>query len=132
MIAIDTNVLLRILVDDPNEKAQAQLARQLLLEQEQAWVSVIVLIETLWVLQSRYKLAKEEIIAVVEKLIQHPRIQLENADGINQALAVFRVCNAGFADCLILNNANRQQLVLHTFDRKLSRLDGAVLISDRD
>ena len=84
MIAIDTNVLVRLLVDDPNETTQNQLARQLLIEQEAAWVSYIVLIETVWVLQSCYKLAKEEIITVIEKLISHPRIQLENAARVKE------------------------------------------------
>lgn len=79
MIAIDTNVLVRLLVDDPNETAQTQLVRQLLIEHKEFWVSSIVLIETIWVLQSRYKLVKEDTIRVIEKLISHPRIQLENA-----------------------------------------------------
>ena len=128
MIAIDTNVLVRLLVDDPNETAQTQLVRQLLIEHKEFWVSSIVLIETIWVLQSRYKLVKEDIIRVIEKLISHPRIQLENAAHVNEALTIFSASNAGFADCLILNNAKHKQMVLHTFDRKLSRLHGAKLV----
>lgn len=84
MIAIDTNVLVRLLVDDPNEIIQSRLARQLLIEQGSAWVSSIVLIETIWVLQSRYKLPKEEIISVIEKLTSH------------EALTIYRIGNTGF------------------------------------
>lgn len=132
MIAIDTNVLLRLVVDDPNEKQQSQLARDLLNQHGQAWVSSIVLIETVWVLQSRYKLTKEQLIIVIEKIIQHPRIHLDNAASVDNALTIYSACNAGFADCTILNEAKNKQLVLHTFDRKLSRLHGAELIVDKD
>ena len=132
MFAIDTNVLVRLLVDDPNEITQSQLARQLLIKQGSAWVSSIVLIETIWVLQSRYKLPKEEIISVIEKLTSHPRIQLENKTRINEALTIYRVGNTGFADCSILNEAKNNQLILHTFDKKLSKLQGAKLITDKD
>jgi predicted nucleic-acid-binding protein len=132
MIAIDTNVLLRLVVDDPNEKQQSQLVRDLLNQHGQVWVSIIVLIETVWVLQSRYKLTKEQIIVVIEKIIQHPRIHLDNAASVDNALTLYSACNAGFADCSILNEAKKKQLVLHTFDRKLSRLHGAKLIIGKD
>lgn len=132
MIAIDTNVLLRLVVDDPSEKQQSQLVRDLLNQHGHAWVSSIVLIETAWVLQSRYKLSKEQLIIVIEKIIQHPRIHLDNTASVDNALTLYSACNAGFADCTILNEAKKQQLVLHTFDRKLSRLHGAELIVDKD
>lgn len=132
MIAIDTNVLLRLVVDDPNEKQQSQIVRDLLNQHGQAWVSIVVLIETVWVLQSRYKLTKEQVIVVIEKIIQHPRIHLDNAASIDNALTLYSACNAGFADCSILNEAQHKQLVLHTFDRKLSRLHGAELITGKD
>jgi predicted nucleic-acid-binding protein len=132
MIAIDTNVLIRLVVDDPNEKQQSQLARGLLNQYGQAWVSAIVLIETVWVLQSRYKLTKEQLIIVIEKIIQHPRIHFDNTASVDNALTLYSACNAGFADCTILNEAKNKQLVLHTFDPKLSRLHGAELIVDRD
>ena len=99
-----------------------------MIEHKEFWVSSIVLIETIWVLQSRYKLVKEDIIRVIEKLISHPRIQLENAAHVNEALTIFSASNAGFADCLILNDAKHKQMVLHTFDSKLSRLHGAKLV----
>ncbi|MDM8524561.1 PIN domain-containing protein [Desulfococcaceae bacterium HSG8] len=87
------------------------------------WVSKIVLTETVWVLESVYQFGKEQIILVLEKLIRH--VHLENAEILDNVLTVFNAGNAGFADCLILNDAQRRQLVLYTFDRKLSRLHGA-------
>jgi predicted nucleic-acid-binding protein len=59
MIAIDTNVLVRVLVNDPNAKEQCQLARDLITSHGKVWVCRIVLIETVWVLQSTYSFTKE-------------------------------------------------------------------------
>ncbi len=50
MIAVDTNVLVRLLVNDPNAPEQSQQARELLNAQGEVWVGQIVLIETIWVL----------------------------------------------------------------------------------
>jgi predicted nucleic-acid-binding protein len=132
MIACDTNVLVRILINEPKAEQQCRLARELISEHDAIWVCQVVLIETLWVLQTTYQFKKEQILLVLEKLRNHPDIILENAETLDADLALFNISNVGFADCLILNNANRQQLVLHTFDRKLSQLHGAELIVDKD
>lgn len=132
MIAIDTNVLLRILINEPEAEQQCRMARDLIADHDAIWVCQVVLIETLWVLQTTYQFKKEQVLLVLEKLRNHPDIVLENADTLDADLALFDASNVGFADCVILNNANSRQLVLHTFDRKLSRLNGATLICDKD
>jgi predicted nucleic-acid-binding protein len=125
MIAIDTNVLVRILVDDSDAEEQCQQARDLIANHGNAWVCRIVLIETVWVLESAYEFTKEQIILALEALMQHPNIHLEDTENVNNALTIFSASNAGFADCLILTDAQRKHLVLHTFDKKLSKLHGA-------
>ena len=128
MIAIDTNVLVRVLVNDPKAKEQCQFARDLIITNKDIWVCRIVLVETVWVLQSSYKFSKDQIVAVLEKLIEHPSIHLEDADNLDNVLTLYSASNAGFADCLILDNAQHRQLVLHTFDLKLSRVHGAMQV----
>ena len=125
MIAIDTNVLVRVLIDDSNATVQCEQARNLVNIHGDLRVSKIVLVETVWVLESIYRLNKEQVILVLEKLVQHPHVQLENAEHIDSVLTVFSASNADFADCLILSDAQYRQLMLHTFDRKLARLHGA-------
>lgn len=132
MIAIDTNVLVRVLINEPKAEHQCRLARELIAEHDAIWVCQVVLIETLWVLQTCYQFKKAQILLVLETLCSHPDIILENAETLNADLALFDASKVGFADCLILNDANRRQLVLHTFDRKLSGLNGAELIVDKD
>jgi predicted nucleic-acid-binding protein len=89
------------------------------------WVSKIVLVETVCVLAKAYQFEKQDIIVTLEKLIQHPHIHLEEEQNLDNTLTVFSASNVGLTDCLILNDAHAQLLILHTFDRKLSRLHGA-------
>jgi len=101
MIAIYTNVLVRVLVNDPKAEEQCQFARDLIITNKDIWVCRIVLVETVWVLQSSYKFSKDQIVAVLEKLIEHPSIHLEDADNLDNVLTLYSASNAGFADCLI-------------------------------
>ena len=121
-------LILRVLVNDPKAEEQCQLARDLIITNKDIWVCRIVLVETVWVLQSSYKFSKDQIVAVLEKLIEHPSIHLEDADNLDNVLTLYSASNAGFADCLILDNAQHRQLVLHTFDLKLSRVHGAMQV----
>lgn len=129
MIAIDTNVLVRILVNDKDAEQQCRLARELIAKQDGIWVCREVLIETLWVLQSKYQFKKEQVLLALNTLRRHPDILLENAEHLDINLALFTESNVGFADCCILHNAKKQSFVLYTFDRKLSRLHGALALS---
>ncbi|MEI6545242.1 MAG: type II toxin-antitoxin system VapC family toxin [Methylococcales bacterium] len=128
MIAIDTNVLVRVLVNDPQAEDQCQLARDLLMTNKAVWVCRVVLVETVWVLQSAYKFSKNQIVGVLEKLMEHPGIHLEDAAILDSVLTLYSATNVGFADCLILTNAQHKQLVLHTFDLKLSKVHGAAQV----
>jgi len=132
MIAIDTNVLVRVLVNDPDAEEQSQLARDLIVIHGNIWICRVVLIETVWVLESAYKFSKAQIIMVLEALINNPQVHLEDAECLDTVLTVFSAGSASFADCLILNDAQHRQLVLYTFDRKLSRLHGTKRLVESD
>ena len=125
MIAIDTNVLIQVLVDDPDAPDQCEQARELLLTHGLAWIAQIVLVETAWVLESVYGFDRAEILNIIERIRENPALELEAADRLDEALALYRDSTADFADSLILVAATQRRLVLHTFDRKLGRLSGA-------
>ena len=125
MIAIDTNVLIRVLVDDPDAPDQCEQARELLLTHGLAWIAQIVLVETVWVLESVYGFVRAEILNIIERIRENPALELEAADRLDEALALYRDSTADFADSLILVAATQRRLILHTFDRKLGRLNGA-------
>lgn len=113
------------MVDDPDAPDQYQQARELLLVHGSAWIAQIVLVETVWVLESVYGFGGTEILNVVERLRENPALELEAVDRLDAALTLYRNSTADFADGLILVAATQRRLVLYTFDRKLARLDGA-------
>jgi predicted nucleic-acid-binding protein len=122
MRAIDTNVLVRLLVrDDPEQVARAEAVVK-----PGAWVPLVVLTETLWVLDAVYQRSAEQIAAALELLLTHAELTLQDADVVDAALALFRARPAlGFSDCLALESARKAgHLPLGTFDRPLARVDG--------
>ncbi|MCX6877417.1 MAG: type II toxin-antitoxin system VapC family toxin [Verrucomicrobia bacterium] len=123
MRAIDTNVLVRLLArDDP-----AQLASAEAFVQAGAWVSLLVLMETVWVLDSVYGVTPGPLANGVEMLLDHHQIVVQDANLVKKALEELRKHpELGFSDCLILEVACAAgHLPLGTFDRRLAKLKGA-------
>lgn len=123
MRAVDANVLVRLITrDDPKlvTAAEAFVARG-------AWVSHLVLAETLWVLESVYELDGQRRATAVDMLLNHRSLTLQDSDVVTAALAHFRHRpSLSFSDCLLLEIARKAgHLPLGTFDRDLGKLDGA-------
>ena len=125
MIAVDTNVLVRLLVDEPSQPAQVTAARALAQEAARAHVPLVVLVETVWVLESSYGADKDQVLAVLRHLLSNDAFDLEQPERCRDAVALFAGGNADFSDCLILSGCVALGLTLHTFDRRLGRLRGA-------
>jgi predicted nucleic-acid-binding protein len=122
MRAVDTNVLVRLIVrDDPQ---QVQAAERFIARG--AWVSHLALAETIWVLDAVYERTAEQIASAVEMLLNHKELTLQDADAVTVALKSFRNRPAlGFSDCLVVEIARKAGYVpLGTFDRALAKLDG--------
>src|SRR5258705_9491149 len=123
MLAIDTNVLVRLLVRD--NQRQLDAAERFIAKG--AWVSHIVLVETLWVLDAVYERSAEQLAAAVERLLAHGELTLQDSEVVAAALTQFRAKpGLGFSDCLVLEIARKSgYLPLGTFDRSLGKLAGA-------
>jgi predicted nucleic-acid-binding protein len=123
MRAVDTNVVVRLIVRD--EPEQVEVAEKF--TAGGAWVSHLVLAETMWVLDAVYERTVEQIAAAVDMLLNHETLTLQDADIVALALEHFRKRSAlGFSDCLVLEAARKAgHLPLGTFDRDLAKLDGA-------
>jgi predicted nucleic-acid-binding protein len=129
MLGIDTNVLVRFLVRD--DAVQFEKARKLIKREVAAgrrvFVSQLVLLETEWVLRSRYGLPKTEIIAAFSGLLDATDVQFEDEPAIEEALFVWKDNAADFADCLI--GAQNRRLgcrATASFDVKASKLPGFI------
>ncbi|OIO74483.1 MAG: PIN domain-containing protein [Zetaproteobacteria bacterium CG1_02_53_45] len=127
MIAADTNVLVRILVDDPAQPEQVAAARKLAREEQQLYIPQIVVIELVWVLQAAYKLDKSSIVRVLDHLLHNGAFELQAEDRFMEALGLFKESSCGFSDCLIAIESQAAGCTLVTFDRKLSLLAGVNL-----
>ena len=122
MRALDTNLLVRLVVRDDADQVNAAET----FVSKGVWVSHLVLAETLWVLDAVYNRSPAQIASAVERLLNHKELTLQDADAVALALEHFRSRpSLGFSDCLVLEIARKAgHLPLGTFDRNLARLDG--------
>ena len=129
MRAIDTNVLVRLVVRD--DAAQAAVAEAFVAAG--AWVSHLALMEATWVFASVYGLTAQQIAIAIEALLDHRHLTLQDEDVVAAALVHFRRRpKLGFSDCLMLETARRAgHLPLGTFDQALSTLPGVTRLSLR-
>ena len=123
MLAVDTNVLVRLLARD--DLAQAAVADQFIAKG--AWVSHLVLAETMWVLQAVYARTDAQLALAIDLLLAHQSLVMQDADTVAAALAHYRNEPAlGFSDCLVLEIARKAgHSPLGTFDKELAKLPGA-------
>ena len=125
MKAIDTNVLVRYLVqDDPAQgRKAAAYIESAAVANEQILIGNIVLCETVWVLDSAYGYEKREIEAVIARLLQTGTFQFEAKDIVSAAFEEYCVAKLDFADCLIGRlNASLGCEPTATFDKALRSL----------
>jgi len=123
MRAVDTNVLVRLVVGDDVEQTAA--AEEFVAQG--AWVSHLVLAETIWVLKAAYDRSPAQLASALDGLLDNKLLTLQDAEVVAQALARFRSRPAlGFSDCLVIETARKAgHLPLGTFDRNLAKIEGA-------
>ena len=131
MIGIDTNVLLRLLLDD--DPSQVRRARHAASSAEAAghpvFVNDVVLTEAVWTLGSRYEATKSEVIETLRSLLDNARLAFENRSVLSEAVSAFESSSAGFADCLIIaKNAAAGCSHTATFDRALRPFEHARIL----
>jgi predicted nucleic-acid-binding protein len=126
MRAVDTNVLVRLIVRD--DERQTAAAERFITGG--AWVPLLVLAETVWVLSTVYGATARHIAVMVEMLLDHRDLVVQDAGTAAAAAALFRSKPAlGFSACLVLEAARKAgHLPLGTFDRRLARAAGAQLL----
>ncbi|HXA47756.1 MAG TPA: type II toxin-antitoxin system VapC family toxin [Burkholderiaceae bacterium] len=108
MIGLDTNVLARYIAqDDPKQSPKATTLINSLTSENPGFVTLISLVELVWVMQSCYSASKDEIVAVLDKLLRTQELLIENAETAIKAFNMFANSKADFSDCLIERSANK-------------------------
>jgi predicted nucleic-acid-binding protein len=122
MRGVDTKVLVRLLVRD--DATQMEAAETFVAPD--AWVSHLVLVECLWVLDAVYERSPSQLAVAIDLLLDHQNLTLQDPETVRAALVQFRAHpSLGFSDCLVLETARKAgHLPLGTFDKALGRLDG--------
>ena len=131
MIAIDTNVLVRLLVNDATAQTQVDLAKALLKRTKQVYVPQIVQVEMVWVLETAYQFEKTAVLSALKHLQQSPFFILQHQTEFDTALATFEKHTADFSDYLILSTCLENDHQLFTFDKKLARLQSVTLLNEK-
>ena len=131
MIAVDTNVLLRLLVGD--DASQAAKARRLFdradAKQKSIWVSDTVLVELVWTLARAYSRDRTDIVKALRSLSSHATVVLESAAAVRDAIDAFERGRADCADCLLAMKAQSAGCdEVATFDRGMKGLPGVRLL----
>lgn len=125
MIGLDTNVLVRYLTqDDPAQSARAtQLIEGRLTQSNPGFVSIVVMVETVWVLDRAYGFRRQEIASAIERILQVDVFEVQYEQEIFTAMVLLRDGRGSFADALTgeLSSASGCSYT-YSFDRGITQL----------
>lgn len=135
VIGIDTNILLRWLIDgsirDDDAPRQTDLVSEMILGgNETCFANVVVIAETLWVLANPMRQPKSVQIEVAKRLLSSFNVEVSEREAISGAIAAFDHSSAGLIDCLIgeMNSLAGCKTTI-TFDKKAARMPGFTLLT---
>jgi len=122
MISVDTNVLVRIFVEDKSA-AQVERARALAKKEKKIFIAQTVQAELVWVLKRAFKLTKQQILTVLEEINENAAFVIGNEQIFNIALSFYQKHNIDFSDALIYAEVSSTEVKkLYTFDKQFSKL----------
>jgi predicted nucleic-acid-binding protein len=131
MIGLDTNILIRYLTqDDPVQSAKAtEILERRLTPKNPGFVSVVAMVETVWVLDRAYGLTAHEVATAIERLLQVEVLAVENEQEVFTAMVALKQGLGSFADALIAELGARVGCTRTlTFDQKAVRLPAFELV----
>ena len=130
MIGLDTNVLVRyIMQDDAVQAAKATALVETLDAERPGFVALVSIVELYWVLTSCYDLTEAQVMQALEILLRTKEIVVDQAEQVLRALRACAGGKADFADCLIERAAATAGCTrTMTFDTKAARHAGMTLL----
>lgn len=133
MAGLDTNVLVRWLVDDdPRQSALvSSLFENVRNAGERLFVPTTVVLELEWVLRSRYEFDKSTVLLAFNALLETRELDFHSEHAVEQALHLYRQGSAEFADCLhAAECTSAERAPMLSFDCRAARLPGVQLLAD--
>ena len=131
MIGLDTNVLVRyIMQDDAKQAPQATRFVESLSPEAPGFLPLVAVVELAWVLSSAYDLDRAQLVEAFEGVLRTKELVIERAEVVWKALRAFQSANADFADCLIAHSAASAGCEkTMTFDRGAAKSAGMTLMA---
>lgn len=130
MLAVDTNVLVRYLAQDDEKQSAAatRFIEQRLGPAERGFVSLVALLETVWVMESRYGANAGLVADILDDLLDTAALEVQDAASVRAALQRYRAGDVDLHDCLIVSLAAQRKARVVTFDAKAARRLGMELL----
>ena len=130
MIGLDTNVLVRyIMQDDAKQAAKATELIENLSAETPGFVTLVSVVELVWVLSSSYQLNRSQLVQVLEVLLRSKQLLVDQAEHVVRALRAYSAGTADFADCLIERTASAAGCSkTMTFDTAAAKTAGMTMI----
>lgn len=130
MIGLDTNILVRYLTqDDPVQSPQAsEIIERRLTEEDPGFISIVAMVEIVWVLDRAYRFKAREIASVIERMLQADVLVVQNEQEVFTAMIALKEGQGSFADAVISALATKANCSCTlTFDHRALRIPGFAL-----
>lgn len=130
MIGLDTNVLVRYIAqDDEKQSPVATALIDSLSAENPGFITLVSLVELVWVMQRCYKATRLEMHVILDMLLRTQEFSIENADTAVQAVNAFAASTVDFSDCLIERSAHKAGCKYTvTFDATAAQFGGMHLL----
>ena len=119
MIVIDTNIILRYLLEDNEELSKKAIE---IIDNNQIFIPTEVIVEASYVLKKVYQVEKDKIYKVIHLLLEMENVNFENKETIELAFKTYAEKNLDIVDCMLYAYAKNEKYEVKTFDNKLAKL----------
>jgi predicted nucleic-acid-binding protein len=130
MIGLDTNVIVRyVMQDDPKQSQKATRLIEALSADAPGFVPLVAIVEIVWVLTSCYDLKRDQVALAIDGILRTKEFIIDRTEQVAQALRVYKAGSADFADSLIERSATSAGCErVMTFDASAAKSAGMTLI----
>jgi len=119
MIIVDTNIILRYLLQDSEELSSKAIE---IIDNNEIFIPTEIIVEVSYVLKKVYNVEKEKIYETINLLLNMEDIKFQNRETIEMAFKIYSEKNFDIVDCMLFSYNRNEKYDIKTFDKKLNKL----------